>query len=229
MRYPSDMRIVNLFAGHQTWIKPWREQGHETWATDIQDIPGIDLAGDILDLKASDVPFKPDVVCASPDCTAFSVASIGTHWGGGHRGYVPLTPKAHNRIALVEKTKELLEAWQPKYFIMENPRGMLRKLGLLDDYERRTVWYCHYGEDDRAKPTDLWGGFPENFVTRPICHNRRPEHPLDCCCRDHAAASRGAKTGTQGREKAARSFIPNDLAWDFMRGVLIAERVGLAL
>ena len=215
------MKVVNLFAGHGTWTKPFRERGHDVWATDIVDRPGIDHVADILDLKPWDIPdefWAPDVLLASPDCQAFSVASIGTHWGGGPRGYEPKTEKAINRMKLVLKTREIIEWIGPEYFVIENPRGMLRKLGLLDHYttfgpfdtdvvvpiERRTVWYCQYG-DERAKPTDLWGGFPPSLVLRPECKNGNP---------DHTAAPRGAKTGTQGREKDARSFIPYELALD---------------
>lgn len=201
------MRVVNLFAGHGTWTKPFRERGHSVWATDIVDRPGIDLVKDILDITSWDIPgefWRPDILLASPDCQAFSVASIGTHWGGGPRGYVPKTEKALNRMQLVLKAKAIIEEIDPRYFIIENPRGMLRKLGLLDEYERRTVWYCRYG-DERAKPTDLWGGFPPSLVLRPECKNGNP---------DHAAAPRGAKTGTQGRGKDERSFIPYELALD---------------
>ena len=212
------MRIVNLFAGHQTWAAPFRDRGHEVWTTDIVDRPGIDFAVDILDLRLSDIPWGPgevDGVIGSPDCTAFSKGSIGTHWGGGWRAYLAKTPKAHNRMALVYATASFIEALQPKFAVIENPVGMLRKLKILDRYERRTVWYCHYGESDRAKPTDLWGApFPPSLELRPECHNRHPSHGDDCCCRDHAAAPRGAKTGTQGREKDARSFIPYLLALD---------------
>lgn len=201
------LTVVNLFAGHQTWLRPFRERGHITWATDLVDRPGIDLAVDILDLRISDIPFQPDLVLASVDCTAFSVASIGTHWTGGLRGYIPATPKAHNRMALVHATVALIEALQPRWAVIENPRGMLRKLGILDRYERNTVWYCQYG-DERAKPTDLWGlPFPDAWGPRPECRNGAA---------DHAAAPRGAKTGTQGREKDERSFIPYELALSMM-------------
>ena len=222
---------MNLFAGFQTWLYPWRLEGAKTWATDIVDRPGIDLAIDILDLKLSDIPFEPgeiDLLVASPDCTAFSKGSIGTHWAGGAKAYVPATDKALNRMLLVHALVGFIKALRPRYAVIENPIGMLGVLGILDDYERREVWYCHYGESDRAKPTHLWGApFPPGFVTRPTCHNRRPEHPYDCCCRDHDAAPRGAKTGTQGRPKDDRSFIPFDLASDLMWAVL-AEQEAVA-
>lgn len=200
------MKVVNLFAGHGTWTIPFRARGHQVWATDIVARPGIDLVKDILEIDEEDLDgvLRPDILLASPDCTAFSVASIGTHWTGGKGAYVPRTQKAYNRIELVEKTVQIIGYLQPTYFILENPRGLLRKLHLLDRFERRSVWYCRYG-DERAKPTDLWGGFPESLNLRPGCRNGAS---------DHAAAPRGAKTGTQGRKKDARSFIPYELALD---------------
>lgn len=207
------MKVVNLFAGHGTWTQPFRDRGHEVWSTDIVDRPGIDCVKDILNVSEYDIPWYPgevDVLLASPDCQAFSVASIGTHWTGGPRGYVPKTDKAWNRMDLVVATRTIISYFDPEFFIIENPRGMLRKLDLLP-YERRTVWYCQYG-DERAKPTDLWGGFPPSLELKPECHNGAT---------DHAAAPRGAKTGTQGRDKDARSFIPYNLALDVC---LAAER-----
>lgn len=209
------LNVVNLFAGHGTWARPWFLRGHWVWSTDIEPKFKCDLTVDILDLRLRDIPWGPgevDVLLASPDCTAFSVASIGTHWAGGPKGYIPKTDKARNRMALVHKTVAIIEALRPRAAVIENPRGMLRKLGILDRYQRETVWYCHYG-DSRGKPTDLWGApFPPGWLPRPPCHNRRPNHGPGCCCHDHEAASRGAKTGTQGLEKEERSFMPYDLA-----------------
>lgn len=217
----TDISVVNFFGGKGTWLKPWTDRGHKVWRTDIVPFEGVDVVSDIMDLPLSVVP-KGNIFLASPDCTAFSVASLGTHWGGGVRGYLPKTPKAHNRIALVHEAVAFAEALVERdglrYGVIENPRGMLRKLGILDRYEHREVSYCHYG-DTRMKPTDLWGvpAFPPSWEPRPMCHNNRPDsdHPATCCCHDHEAARRGAKTGTQGLEKQARSAIPYDLALSF--------------
>lgn len=202
------MKIVNPFAGMGTWSRPWQDRGHTAWKTDIVGYPGIDVVGDILDLRLSDIPEGGDVFLASPDCTAFSVASLGTHWGGGRGAYEPKTPKAHNRMALVHQTVAIAEALVARdglqWGAVENPRGMLRKLQILDRYERTTVTYCRYG-DIRMKPTDLWGvpEFPPGWEPRPMCHNGNP---------DHEAAPRGAKTGTQGLDKVERSFMPYELS-----------------
>jgi hypothetical protein len=107
-------------------------------------------------------------------------------------------------LALVHWTLAAIEVMRPSVAIIENPRGMLRKLGVLDRYERVTVTYCQYG-DSSMKPTDLWGiPFPPSWQPRPVCRN-------GASC--HESAPRGAKTGTQGKIGAAeRAVIPYELA-----------------
>jgi hypothetical protein len=210
------VRVVNFFAGEGTWARPWEDRGHQVWKTDIELFNGIDHLSDIMDLRLSEIP-EADVVLGSPDCTAFSVASLGTHWGGGHRGYVPKTAKAHNRMGLVHQTVAFIETMVARdglqIGVLENPRGMLRKLSILQAYDRETVAYCRYG-DTRMKPTDLWGvpGFPLGWTPREMCQNGNP---------DHEAAPRGAKTGTQGLAKQARSHMPYALSEELCRA---AER-----
>lgn len=38
----------------------------------------IDYVGDIGELTLNDVPFVPDMVWASPDCTTYSIAACST-------------------------------------------------------------------------------------------------------------------------------------------------------
>lgn len=216
------MNVVDLFCGLKGWSAPFLDRGHHVWTTDIDPEFDPDLATDVrvlADIAASgSKPFDTiDVLLASPPCESFSVASIGHHWTGGRRAYVPKTNEARTGIELVKATLRLISIWQPRIAVIENPRGVLRNLGLLHDPV--TVWYCHYGET-RAKPTDLWGyPFPDSWHARPKCHNRRPGHPTECCCKDHEAAPRGAKTGTQGiNTYALRSEIPYELATSICLG-----------
>ena len=154
---------------------------------------------------------RPDFVWASPPCTAFSVASIGHHWLSGGDWPVPKTEEAVFNQKLVEHTRKLCEELNPRYgFLIENPRGMLRKLPALDGLTRRTISYCQYG-DTRQKPTDLWGDVP-NWSAREMCG------PGDDC---HEAAPRGSKTGTQGLSKSKfRSMIPFELAEDLRAAII---------
>ena len=66
------MKILELFAGSRSVGKVAEERGHEVFSVDLKDFEGISLAKDIEDLIPSDIPFKPDMVWASPPCDTFS-------------------------------------------------------------------------------------------------------------------------------------------------------------
>lgn len=174
------------------------EHGHKTFTVDNDRSLSPDLCIDILNLEPLALPLYADILWASPPCTAFSVASIGTHWGGGYRTYLPQTENAKLGISLVKKTLEIIEETKPKWWFIENPRGVLRKMPFMQNLIRHTVSYCQYG-DIRMKPTDIWTNATW-WNPKPICHNG------DKC---HESAPRGSKTGTQGIDGAKnRGVIP---------------------
>lgn len=211
-REVATLNVVDLFCGLKGWSSAFAVRGHNVWTTDIDDRFEASLTADIRKIEKADIPFrKVDVLLASPPCETFSVASIGTHWTGGKRAYVPRTAAARLGMELVEKTVALSKEINADVTIIENPRGVLRNLGIIP-VDPITVWYCHYGET-RAKPTDLWGmPFPEGWKPEPECHNNRGHEP-ECCCHDHERAPRGAKTGTQGlKTYSSRSKVPYDLS-----------------
>src|SRR5262249_43390535 len=114
----------------------------------------------------------------------FSVAAIGHNW---HPDGRPKTERAITGIQLVMKTLELIRETSPRWWFIENPRGMLRTLPMMQKYLRHTVTYCQYG-DTRMKPTDIWTN-ASWWEPRPACR------PRMLC---HESAPRGARTGTQG-------------------------------
>ena len=173
----------------------FKDRGHEVFRVDIEPSFKPDLVKDVLFLACADVPW-PDVVLAGHPCECFSVASIGTHWGGGHRVYAPKSDAAKSALKLLDSTISLIDMLGPKFWVLENPRGVMRKV--IPQFLSSTVWYCRYG-DERAKPTDLFGKLPISFVPL-TCRNGN---------KDHIEARRGAKTGTQGRKDAyERSKMP---------------------
>ena len=210
------MKVLELFAGSRSIGKAAEQLGMEVFSSDINNFEGINYVTDIRDFDVSKVPFKPDVIWASPPCTYFSVASIGKHWNKDN------TPKSDNAmlgVEFVQKTIDIIKELQPTYWFIENPRGKLRKLDVINGLNdmwypyvyRYTVTYCQYG-DSRMKPTDIWTNNPY-WETRPMCKNG------DKC---HVSAPRGSQTGTQGlKGNYERSKLPDELCQEILESAQI--------
>jgi hypothetical protein len=204
------MKVLELFAGSRSVGKIAEELGMEVFSSDLIEFEGIHYPISILDFDVNKVPFQPDVIWASPPCTGFSVAAIGHHWAGGKGAYIPKTETAKLGIELVRKTLEIVNHFQPTYWFMENPRGVLRKLDVVKGLKKNSVTYCQYG-DERMKPTDIWTN-SDVWTPKPMCKNGDP-------C--HVAAPRGSRTGTQGRANAyERSKIPEELCREILKSCL---------
>lgn len=201
------MRLLDLFAGLEGWAGPWREAGHEVCSVDFDPNFQVDIHADVMDLRPTDLPWRPDVVLASPPCEGFTVMNIGKNWTRPNDvpPHAPKTPLAWQALKLVTRTLELIGELESAFWVMENPRGKLRKLPVVAPYERRTVTYCQLGET-RMKPTDLWGGFPPSLVLPAPCKNG------DTC---HVAAPRGSRTpgSVQGQKGGPeRAKVPAALS-----------------
>ena len=207
------MKVLELFAGSRSIGKMAERMGMEVFSSDINNFEDINYVANILEFDVSKVPFKPDVIWASPPCTSFSVASIGRHWYLDDKGVPqPKTESAELGKMLALKTIEIIEYFDPTYFFIENPRGMLRKMDFMNNkkFIRNSVTYCQYG-DDRMKPTDIW---TNNIYwnPRPMCSNG------DAC---HVSAPRGSRTGTQGLSNAyERSKLPNLLCFEILKSCI---------
>jgi len=204
------MKVLELFAGSRSVGKIADQLGWPVFSSDFEAFEGIDYQIDILKFDVKKVPFKPDIIWASPPCTGFSVAAIGRNWEKTETDAIPKTDTARLGIELVKKTIEIIDHFQPQYFFIENPRGMLRTLQIMQRFKRQGVTYCQYG-DDRMKPTDIWTN-SETWLPRPMCKNG------DSC---HISAPRGSRTGTQGLANAyERSKIPEQLCQEILQSCI---------
>jgi hypothetical protein len=213
------MLIFDFFSGTNSSTAGFREAGDTVISFELDSQFEATENVDIMTLTSEyllKTYGRPDFIWASPPCTAFSVASIGHHWTGGKGAYEPKTFEASFNQKLVAHTRKLIEELQPtKGFLIENPRGMLRKLPVVEGLNRVTISYCQYG-DTRQKPTDLWGVVP-NWNPRPLC-----SPGSDC----HEAAPRGSRTGTQGLKNAKeRSRIAPELSQELRVALLQNEQL----
>ena len=216
------MKILELFAGSRSFGKVAESKGFEVFSVDWTAYEDIDLQIDIEKLKASDVPFIPDVVWASPDCATYSIVAAGKHRFPDTK---PKTEYAEKCDSVNMNVLKLIKYWQKEnknllYFI-ENPRGILRKMSFMQHLERFSVWYCKYG-DSRAKPTDIWTNSLK-WIPRPMCrnykYNKQTGEIIDKHCH-HKSARRGARTGTQGQKNSyQRSIIPEQLCQEILDSI----------
>lgn len=217
------MNILELFAGSRSIGKMAESMGHNVFSVDWSDYKDIDLQIDIEHLQVFNVPFIPDMIWASPDCTTYTIAAISHH----RNGVFPKSEYAKKCDRVNQHVISLIKKWQAVnpdvvYFI-ENPRGMLRKMPFMQQFKRHTITYCQYG-DSRMKPTDIFTN-SKSWVPRKMCSNG------DKC---HESAPRGSKTGTQGRKGSyERSKIPDELCSEIISSIgtttAIKEEVQLEL
>lgn len=148
------LKCVDLFSGLGGFSESMLQRGWELTRFDFDDsfshIPNTKIAN-VLDLTPDDLPSDPDLILASPPCTHFSTAAGWRYWKGGF-----MAPEVKESIELVKYTLDLIYKIDPEYWVLENPRGMLRRvIGLPVITTFWGSWGMPY-----LKPTDLWGKLP---------------------------------------------------------------------
>ena len=196
------MKILELFCGTKSFSNVAEKRGHSCVTVDNNPEFKPTLVRDIGSLLINDG--SPDIIWASPPCQCFSIASIGANW---LPNYIPKNLNTIIALGLLESTIKIIDQLNPKFFFIENPRGMMRKMPIMQDLHRKTVTYCRYG-DTRMKPTDIWTNAID-WQPRPMCKNG------DSC---HVSAPRGSRTGTQGLKNATeRGRVPRELCLEIIK------------
>ena len=215
------VKVLELFAGSRSIGKAAEELGYKVFSSDLKGFEGIDYEVDILDFDTSKVPFKPDIIWASPPCTSYSVAAISKHRPTNGE----LSDFAKKSDLMVKRVLNIIKELDPKKWYIENPRGMLRVQSFMKGLPKTTVWYCKYG-DTRAKPTDIWSNNiyslfnPKGWIPREECFNGNDKCHHDKQPRGYAAkkATGALAKGTQGLiDNYESSKIPKELSLEILK------------
>ena len=192
------MKVIDLFSGLGGFSQAFVDKGHDVTRYEyderFKDVP-YTIIEDVLNLWSSDLT-GADIILASPPCQHFSVAAVYHHWKNGEP-----TAATLEQIELVKHTIKIIKEAAPKYWMLENPRGMLRRvLGKPNKF----IYMAAYGKKSK-KPTDLWGIFPPIDWLEPFVWEKAP---------------RGSDSGTQNNAltPAERALIP----YDFSMAVCLA-------
>jgi len=149
----GELICIDLFSGLGGWSQAFLERGWKVITIDIERDFNPLLCCDIMDFNPSILPHRPTVILASPPCQKFSTNSITLNW----RKRVPKDFGVVIAIGLVAKALDIIFKKSPKYWVIENPRGMLRNvLGK----PKVTTYFRSWGADN-LKPTDIWGILPD--------------------------------------------------------------------
>jgi len=130
--------ILDLCGGTGAWSKPYKEAGY-----DVR----------LITLPSNDVKiFQPidnvHGILAAPPCTEFSFAK---HYHGKGN----YTHDFKSGLSIIDACLRIITVCQPKWWVLENPRGYLRRwMGK----PKLTFDPWQYGENYQKK-TDLWGLF----------------------------------------------------------------------
>lgn len=194
------MKTLELFSGTKSFSKVAKNLGMETLTIDNDYDTKPDICMDIMDFEIDLlIGYKPDIIWSSPPCEKFSVLQIGKNWINGNPP-IPKNSETLKAIKIVKKQFEIIKKLNPKYWYVENPRAMFRKV--FNIYPFATVSYCQYGFK-YMKPTDI---FTNNEFWRSkakFCKNNAP-------C--HEKAPRGSTTGLRSvKDRKLRGSIPPKL------------------
>ena len=201
------MRVLELFSGTGSVGNVCRRLGYQVTSLD-RDMPA-DIKMDIMDWDYHALPRDSfDVIWASPPCTEYSVAkTVGVR-------------KLEEANAIVRRTRDIIDYFNPTYWMMENPQtGLLKSQDVVADLLYNDLDYCKYGMPYR-KRTRLWNNI-DAWTPKPLCKK-------DC---DHMVGNRHEQSAQQSPHRHLLSVRRRYLTRELYKvpEALIEELFGLLL
>lgn len=185
----SNKTILSLFDYTGNWSLPYRENGYEVIQIDVK------LGQNILDWDYKSVDSVYGILCAPP-CTHFS--SSGARWWRDKDA----DGRTEEHLRLIDKTLEIIDYFNPVFWVLENPVGRLYRLRP----QLGEPWYFDPYEfgDPYTKKTGLWGKFS--------LPKKNPVKPIRVCEQGSWVQRLGGKSE---RTKTLRSATPMGFAYAF--------------
>jgi len=198
------LNVIDLFSGLGGASQAFLDRGHRVRRFDFdkqfRNVPNTTIA-DVKDMLGD--PLKDvDITLAGFPCQCFSNMSNHHYW--------PKTiPREDTKemIVFVRQVREWLKRSKTKYYIIENPMGMMRRPEVLGKPDAHIDYAAYHNDPEKPKkPTDLWGRLPP--FDRKIAFK-------------WVKAPRGSKTGIQDGKTSAeeRSLWPYELSLEICLAV----------
>jgi len=149
-------RFLDLFSGTGSVGDVARDLGYDVISVD-RDMPAYHQE-DIMQWNYFEYPPKHfDVIWASPPCTEYS------------RALTTRPRKLEEANVIVERVLAILEYFEPRYWLLENPQsGLLKEQVIMYGLPFKDIDYCKYGMPYR-KRTRIWNNV-FSWVPRPLCN-----------------------------------------------------------
>ena len=140
------MNVLELFSGTKSVGKICDELGWESISVDMI-LPATHQC-DIMDFDYKQYPKDTfDIIWASPPCTEYSAMNYCRP---------EKIPDIQGANKIVLKTLEIINYFNPKYYLIENPQtGTLKNQDFMKEINYYDVDYCKYNHPIR-KRTRIW-------------------------------------------------------------------------
>ena len=151
------MKVLDLFSGSGSWTKPY-SVNDIIISIDINKEFNPSICIDILEWDYSNMEKNIDIIYSSPPCNLY-FTKLKTR--NGIRKFTENDVNISKKF--VEKTIEIINYFNPKYYVIENPIG---KMQVIYPYIFHKIYdvidYCMYGLRYK-KSTAIWTNIPIEF------------------------------------------------------------------
>lgn len=167
----KDRIILSLFDYTGHWSEPYRKAGYTVWQRDIK--LGADIFEDVQEaMYDRSEGLRVHGILAAVPCTDF--ANSGARWWkqkekepGPENPWCSFDNRTEYFVGMVLATLAIIEWLEPKWWVIENPRGRIRNLVPEIGAPKLVFQPWQFG-DPYMKETFLYGQFNPKLPQTPV-------------------------------------------------------------